>query len=128
MKNGCLPDLRGAYPRLSQGRQNAARSAVKDDMGTPKNHFRRRMVPRKEPEEVAGLCWNTKTTYQSGAHCERCRKADRADRCAYATAIAGLSSSVAVNLSPSLVAARFPRFTTPNNEAAVIKTPAQPTR
>ncbi|KAL1430094.1 hypothetical protein MTO96_015572 [Rhipicephalus appendiculatus] len=82
----------------------------------------------KSPKKSLGLCWNTKTTYQSGAHCERCRKADRADRCAYATAIAGLSSSVAVNLSPSLVAARFPRFTTPNNEAAVIKTPAQPTR
>ncbi|KAL3201447.1 hypothetical protein MRX96_012493 [Rhipicephalus microplus] len=32
------------------------------------------------------------------------------------------------DLSPSLVAARFPRFTTPNNEAVVMETPASPTK
>lgn len=31
------------------------------------------------------------------------------------------------DLSPSLAAARFPRFTTPNNEAVVMETPASPT-
>lgn len=65
-------------------------------MGLRKTQLSANNGPAQRPPKVSlGCAGSSKTTHQSGTHCERCRKADRADRCAYATAIAVPSSPVA---------------------------------
>lgn len=80
----------------SPGEEKTLIAPLKDDMGLRKTQLSANNGPAQRPPKVSlGCAGSSKTTHQSGTHCERCRKADRADRCAYATAIAVPSSPVA---------------------------------